>query len=129
MQRDRRRISPAPGAGVPPGEGLLLSLSLAVLCAAADVCSDMTRQVAGRVSYACAAGDAASSLQALLPVPFGSVPSPEASGGWEEQDQQQGWGSRGPCRAGGNRQGESSAAGTAWRDGLGCPMVLIWGPL
>lgn len=41
----------------------------------------MTRQVAGRVSYACAAGDAARSLQALLPVPFGSVPSQEAPGG------------------------------------------------
>lgn len=74
MQRDRLHISPAPGAGVPPGEGLLLSLSLAVLFAAADVCGDMTRQVAGRVSYACAAGKAASSLQALVPVPFGSVP-------------------------------------------------------
>lgn len=90
MQRDRLHISPAPGAGVPPGEGLLLSLSLAVLFAAADVCGDETRQVAGRVSYACAAGKAASSLQALLPVPFGSVPSPEALGVWEERDQQRG---------------------------------------
>lgn len=50
MQRDRRCISPAPGAEVPPREGLLLSLSLVVLFAAADVSDDMTRQVAGCVS-------------------------------------------------------------------------------
>lgn len=76
MRCDRRRISPAPGAGVPPGEGLLLSFSLTVLFVAADVCGDMTVQVAGRVSYACAVGDTASSLQALLPLPLHLCPLP-----------------------------------------------------
>ena len=35
----------------------MLSLSLAVSFVAVDVCSDMARQVAGRLSYACAAGE------------------------------------------------------------------------
>lgn len=71
---------------------------------AADVCSDMTRQVAGRVSYAYAAGDAASSLQALLPVPFGSILSQRPSVG-----KKSGTSSGDPCRA----WGESSAGDTA----------------
>lgn len=107
MQHDRRCISPAPGAGVQPREGLLHSLSFAVLFTAADVCSDMTRQVAGRVSSACAAGDTASSVQALLPVPVSSVP-PEMHRVGENSRTRGGSGS--PCRVERNRQGENSAA-------------------
>lgn len=126
MQRDRRHISPAPGAGVQPRGGLLLSLSLAVLFAAADVCGDMTRQVAGRVSYAYAAGDAACSLQALLLSP--SAPSPLRGVGWVRRAEPAARAGQ-PCRTGENRQGESSAADTAWQGGSGCPTVLIRGLL
>lgn len=118
MRRDRRRIPPAPGAGVPPGEGLLLSLSLAGLFAAADVCGDMTRQVVGRVSYACAAGDArlaARCKRCCLSPPALSPPERCWVG---EKSRTSSGGSGVPAGLGGGRQGESCCYGTVGWLGL-----------
>lgn len=106
MQHDRRCTSPLLGLECSPERAFCIPF-LSLLFTAADVHGDMTRQVAGRVSSACAAGDAASSVQALLPVPIGSVP-PERHRVGEKSRTRGGSGS--PCRAEGNRQGESSAA-------------------